>query len=216
MAFPALEIVEIKVLYTVNSQTCMNVLHYQVDGNTTTFSPQDLTEGILDDFLAVTGTSVLDGMLALMSNTVTVFDVTGQGVWPTRFAVRHRAVSLAGANANPVNAQNLAATIEKIGLLGNRHNVGSFHLGGLPPGHFSGGDVTAGSFTLLDNLADAILLPLSDGLSTAQYLPVILNKEPIPDSDPIRYRINGGSEIAETAAKNTARVMRRRTKGVGI
>ena len=216
MAFPALEIVEIKILYTVNSQVCMNVLHYQVSGNTTGFSPQDLTEGILDDFLTVTGTSVLDTMQDMMSNQATIFDVTGQGVWPTRYAVRHRPVTIVGDNINAVNAQNLAATIEKIGLLGNRHNVGSFHLGGLPPGHFVAGDLSAGALTLLDNIADALLLPLSDGLSTAEYIPVILNKEPIPGTDPVRYQISGGSEINETVRQVSARVMRRRTKGVGI
>lgn len=216
MAFPNNEIVEIKVLYRVNDQVCMNVLHYQAVGSTAGGTPFELTEGLLDDFIAITGSSVLDTMQDMMSNQANIFDITGQGVWPTRFAVQHRAVDIDGENVNPVNAQNLAATIEKSGELGNRHNIGSFHLGGLPPGHFAAGELQAGSLGQLQSIADALKLHLVDGASTADWVPVILNKSPIPNTDPVRYEISGGTPISRTFAQSSARVMRRRTKGIGI
>ena len=216
MAVVSPSIFEVKIMYKANAQQCMNVLHYITQGSLAGAEASDISLSFITGFATSGPDSVLDAMIQLMSANVHISRLTGQFVWPTRWRMQSIDVDIPGLVAEVLQAQNLAGVIEKFGDQGNRHNVGSFHLGGIPASRFSLGDLTPAAKADLEEVAETLLIERTDGTTAAAYIPCILNKEKIPDSNPPRYQIIGASQIVGTTAMPEARVMRRRTKGLGI
>jgi len=216
MAVVSPSVFEVKIMYVVNSQQCMNVIHFRTQGSLGGGLASEITIAFLEAFAAAGPDSIIDAMTPMMSNAVNITKVTGQFVWPFRWRMEVLDVTIPGLVADSVKNQNVSAVIEKYGDQGNRHNIGSFHLGGMTAAQFSLGDIEPAAKVKLQTLADKLMVIRTDTVTTATYVPCILNKAPIPDTDPVKYEIIGSSDIVGTTPMDTARVMRRRTKGVGI
>lgn len=215
--FPVNTIFEIKYLYRVNGQVCMNVLHYAPGaGAPPNVDIPQCTQGLVDNAATDGNGTFIGEAKKLQSAQCTYFEVTAQMVFPTRWAVKRKVISIVGLNPEVVPNQNTAITFEKLGDLGNRHNVGSLHLGGISWTSFASGLLAAGVPATLDGLKAFLTLPVTDGVTPTQYDPCILNKRPIPGSDPVKYEIYGYSLVTSVHLQPTARVMRRRTVQVGI
>lgn len=209
-------IVEVKIVYEANDCTLMNVVHYKP--GIPVAGPE---EGILDNFAVVFGDSgagtLLGGMKNLQSELTVYDEFTLQIVYPIRFAVRHYDLPLTGTISGTVSRQNSAITVAKKGRMGNRHNIGAFHLGGVADFVFKTGGFDYATFGAEFGALEAGLLhKYVDPLNSTEWFPYILNKEPIPDTDPVKYRISGATQVVEVETNDFARVMYRRTKGVGI
>lgn len=216
MAIPAGSIVEIKYEYSVNGQTCMNVLHYTAliaypNENPTLVVPELLTVA------AGTGVGTIPFLMAqAQGNNVSWIRTTAQMIYPTRYIVWQQATALTGAQPTPCTAQNVALVIEKHGEQGARNNTGSFHLGGVASGLYSAGLTTVNGLLALQALADKLDDDLNEAVYGTNWDAAILNKVAIPNTDPTRYEIAGSTPIFQVTAKQTVRTMRRRTVGLGI
>jgi hypothetical protein len=216
MALPVGNIMEYKIGYTVNGQKCLNVLHFNADEPTSGDTIPDIT----DSFLATNSNSnpgtIIDSMRALMGANAQINLVTAQLIYPQRWRMSSTTVAFTGNGTLPCQAQNVQASVQKKGDIADKHNIGAMHLGGLAAEFWANGLLTAGAFTLLEDLAAALLVPLEDGLGTATYELVMPKKRPIPNTDPIRYEIFGYTLVTQTIPRQELRTMRRRTIGVGI
>lgn len=216
MAWPAQAIIEFAAKYRVNNQVCMNVTHWAPQGDSSAGDIPELTQAFLDQNSGVGNGSFIHALVQLQSNDVTIFEVSAQLIHPTRWQKRVKVVNVVGDIDEPCPAQNLAITFTKTGDRANRHNVGSLHVGGCPVGLFDEGLLTAAAKTRAEAMESFIISELTDAISEAVYDMVILNKEPVPDSDPVRYAISGYSPVTGGTVEDTVRVMRRRTVGLGI
>lgn len=221
MALAVNTIVEIKIGYTANDQQCFNVYHQGVyNGTGAGQDPAEWQETIKNKLFADSGTdgSVTKEMRDMMSDEVNMNLITVQIVYPVRYRLSQIVTTLPGLIAEPCNAQNVQATFTKLGDLGNRHNVGAWHQGGLPESSYVAGLLSAGASGALTNLANAFLAQQTYVVagSSTTFGPVILNKTPIPDTDPVKYQISGRTGVSAVVPRDTIRVMRRRTLRVGI
>lgn len=212
---PANPIMELRIHYTANAQKCMNVLHYATRDPVLGVEPADVTLSFVNTWDGAGASTWMAAIRAIQSSQVHITRLTGQLIWPTRYLAVYKAVDYVGQQAGSCEVQNIQASIQKFGQLGNRHNIGAFHLGGLPTNLATTGSLTAAAKTLLTNLADELLVDAADGITAAQWIPVILNKESYMDGDKKKWRIIGWTDLWGTEAKDEIRVMYRRTKGVG-
>lgn len=223
MPIPVDSIGELKIGYTVNDQQCYNISHFGVlqgvGANAEEITWQEMLRDYFKDGWDTNGKLIRE-MRENMSDEALVNIVSFQWIYPVRYraSVFFPADGWPGLVEAPVSNQNTAGVFTKFGLLGNRHNVGSWHQGGMPPSLFVNGLLTAGVLTQLQVIANVWkqTIPFTIGGETTVFFPGILNKKPIPDTDPVKYEIDGITEVATVLAQDTARVMRRRTLRVGI
>jgi hypothetical protein len=218
MAWPAGGILEVRVEYRANAQTCMNVLHYENQGPAIGLTVPEIVDDFLDSFGVAGNGRFPDEWAALISADALVFRTTAQAVYPTRYALQFREVAVVGTRPGALRAQNVQASIQKASDLAGRSRVGSLHIGALSVEDYAAGNITAAyELVLAGFVANFLSGPLvTVGLPNNSWHPVILNKEPIPNTDPVRFRIKGSTLITNYDVKSTLRVMRRRTTGLGI
>lgn len=221
MPFDPNTIFEVRVRYEANGQRCYNIFHLDAGGAVGTGLDERGWQDQLRDYYAggvATDGSLLKEMRDAMSEDVSIDEVAVQIVYPVRYrASKVTLLAAVGLVAEPLPNQNTALVFTKFGELGNRANIGSWHQGGLGISNFEDGSISAAGLGRMQNIRTAFLDGPSfviDGVTTS-FFPVILNKEPIPDTDPVKFRIKGKTDIVATNVEDTARVMRRRTKGVG-
>lgn len=128
-----------------------------------------------------------------------------QCIYPVRIVQQFTAVAEFGL-AGLADTSNVQQAIEKRGEKATRYAVGGMH----PPvgtqvTNFTAGLLTNGQKVVLQALADEIPNQLGDGVTTLTLRPVIYNRSFIPNY----------TYITECRIKDTVRVMRRRTVGVG-
>lgn len=216
MLLPAGTILEVKIEYQANLQQCMNVLHYVLRVNSNDVTPNIISQNALDVFAAIGANSIIGAMRPLMSGEVAFTRVTTQFIHPTRFVVWDRAVVAGGDSAETCTAQNIALTIQKRAEVAGRHAQGSFHLGGIADDMVAFGFATAGAIANLTALATELQASRVVVGLTPSLFPAILNKVPIPNTDPVKYEISGATEALQHLPHDTIRVMRRRTVGLGV
>lgn len=217
MAIPNDAILEWKIMYEVNGQLCMNVLHFSIGSNV----PGDQPIPAADGFLTANGVfgngTVLGEMKRIMSEDVFLKEHTAQWIYPVRYIVRHALLGEQCIGDAGANAQNIAAVITKYGNLGKRSNVGSFHLGGLPDSQFDHGFLNDNTWTKMKVLATAMLVDLSDGGVTGiHYIPSILNKTKVPNTTPPKFVVSGATVFEIAIAQKSLRTMHRRTVQLGV
>lgn len=218
MPIPVNNIFEVRCIYRVNLQLCMNVLHYNVSGDSSGTNESAWTDAFMDEYGGVgNGTFPFEFATVLSSDTVYV-ETVGQFVFPQRFAAQARAVLVAGTRAGNCRAQNIAWSTTKTGTLAGRNRVGRIQIGGLPVEDYSGGLIanafkTTVAEDLVDYLASDKTVTL---LPTLTAVPVIANKTLVPGSNPPKYVYSGSSEITTWTIRDQLRTARTRTIGVGI
>src|SRR5678815_586918 len=152
-----------------------------------------------------------------MSNQVEIHKCTAQLIFPTRFIIRSAETNYFGTVNSPCDAQNTTATFTKRGQAANKHNIGSFHLGGLPISMLQQGLLAEILFgPKLAALKTALLNVVNDVVAGIVWTPAILNKtKTIVDGKP-HYTVTGRTIVFETERHNQVRTMHRRTVGLGI
>lgn len=222
MPFDPDTIFEVRIESDCNSQRCFNIFHLGLFAGDGAGDDESGWQVRIRDFyvagLAVPG-KLLNAMLDCMSNEASITSVACQIISPVRYRASKVAIIAGdGTIVGSLTNQNTAAVFTKYGELAGQDAVGSWHQGGTPPNMFSNGNLSVGGLTAMGTLAEAFLEKpaITIGGDTTTFYPAILNKEPIPDTDPVRYQIKGLTEVIQTEVQQTARVMRRRTKGVGI
>ena len=129
-----------------------------------------------------------------------------QCIYPTRVRKLVFVKNVLGSNAGTASTANVAASIERRGVLANKHNVGRIQVPGCTDAiSVVNGSIPAGAYlTSLNNLAAKIILPATT--AGGSVLGPVLTKNPVDATF---------ANITEAFAKTTVRVMRRRTVGVG-
>lgn len=217
MAYENNTIIEARVHYVANLQQCMNVVHY-FPTNNGVGPVRDLVRGFLNAFKSVAVGTLIYGMKQLTSTDVVFNRVTAQAIFPTRWILEEvEDFSDTGDIDERCNAQNVQMCFTKKGDLGNRHNVGSFHLGGLPDAIFKLGGWDEPT---IDPRIGAMLTGLewrpNDVANGIEYAPTILNKTKVIVDGKPKYVVSGQTFQTAVIFKPELRVMPRRTVGRGI
>lgn len=219
MGLVAGTILEVKVGYKVNDQQCYNVLHYAQEA---AYAGAESPTTITSEFLN-TNANELDAddfqqqFAAMFGSNVVVNEVTAQIVFPTRYALQRSESNTAGARATQCEVQNVHATIVKKGELGNRHNIGSMHLGGIPTSEIDNGLLSGGYKADLETFIDFMLdSSLGVGIAGVSFVPCILNKTKVVVDGKDKYPISGYSVITDWEYRDQVSTQRTRTVGRGI
>lgn len=189
-------------------QTLLNTCHYRYDANV---GPGDDFEDFAPAMTARLNAAdnVIDSMLDVLSNDITLEEIRLQPVHPVRYAPYVLEVNKVGQVATPAVPVNCAAVFTKRSLLATRYGIGSWHQGGIPAavynratGLFTFADLNVIA-TQLGNAFEGNFIP--DGM-TGFVHGILWNYQ-----TPLRI-----TDIAEITPQLSARVMRRRTVGLGI
>lgn len=207
MAFeiPSLAIIEVRLSTQMSGQHMLNVWHYQ-----TNFSiPQDgpTVYDAVHDFLCVAG---IDNMLSkyqAMTNTALDFtDLAVQCIYPIRNVARTYDIAEPGLVEGAPLPQNVQMSLLKQTDLAGRKYRGRMELVGFTVGDYAEG-VWGEAILDAANLFKLELLdPITFVNGTLQTLTPVLFHRATPSSP---------TPITSMSLKNTVRVARRRTVGVG-
>lgn len=215
MAWPAGSLIEVRVHYGVNLQKCMNVFHYYNAGDSTGFTVPELTEGFAQANIGgANGTWDTEFANALAINAI-VNRVDVQLVFPARWRAFETIVARAGVRGTACTAQNVQGSISKFGDMANRHNQGGMRIGAVSPGDYTGGLITGAYKTALTTLATQLMTVRVDSLTPTTYHLAIANKEPIPGTNPPKFRFSGLRPVIGLVVENEIRTQRTRTVGRG-
>lgn len=217
MPVTAQSILEVQVHYEVSSQKCRNVLHYKyIDSFDLTISAKDIQESFLTTNVGGGGATKLDtAFAALMASNVTVTEVTAQIIYPTRYLISRKTAGLVGANAGVCTAQNVAGVIQKSGPEGNRHNIGSVHVGGLEEAAYADGVITGAYQVKLITLYGHLASVRASNAGAWQWNPHILNRTKVVIDGKDKYVISGATPVAAWGIQGELRTMRTRNVGKG-
>jgi len=192
----------------VFDQRIMNTFFYRcsaVSGNI----PIDEAQSA---FLATTQwADLVDSFHACCPDQYTADNTWLQTIHPGRY-VKYQSPQTGSGTAGDCHTANLAAVITRQGNEADRHNNGSLHI--VAPDadvlKVTGGALTQTYLDLLQLLADEMLTNVSIlvGVNTATFEPSLAYKQP---SGVFAMRT-----LFQAYPQNTARVMRRRTVGLGI
>lgn len=202
------DIVQVIIESRVEGQSLLNVLYFKANeaevGSTYQESLAQLIESIVSD----PNTAIVPRMTPLMGPNVTVANVQAQRVYPTRDVYRRQPTGEPGTHVDDCDATNVAAVIVKQSTVAGRGRSGTFHLGGLANTTYALGHMTTDAQTLMLALGDSLDDKQPGIVDTEQWQPGMFNPS-----------LGAGmnfTEIGATTPRETLRVMRRRTVGVGI
>lgn len=201
-------IVQIGLESLVFSQRIL-MLHYYRCIQASSSVPIDTAIASLLAVLASDGpNSIADPYCSCLPANQTLVGITGQAIYPTRYARQRLIQNQAGAIAGPATVSNIAGTITFYDGFAGRSHTATKHIGTLPPNASTNGLLTTGQKDSLNDLAGQMLQNVVIA-GSATWEPVIYHKGG-----------DGPAAKATTmytwAVGDTVRVMRRRTVGLGI
>lgn len=188
--------------YSQNSQELLNTFHH----NFTLAGGRPDYHTAMDEWLSglAVANGWVDDILACMHASCTLLAVYAQPIWPTRLTKIQRVINSPGTRGGTALPQNCDAVIDKLSDIGARYGRGSWHQPGLIASDVSNGNIQPAIITLLDDLRI--------NFRTSFTLPGGGDLDPILWSPKVPGRKTG---ITMTRVQLEARVMRRRTVGVG-
>lgn len=201
------DIVQCVIESRVEGQVMLNVLYYRANEAEVGSSYFESLEKLIESVISDPNTAITPRMQPLMGPNVTIEAVQVQRVYPARDVYRRQPLGDQGSHADDCDATNVAAVIVKQAAVAGRGRSGTFHLGGLASTTYALGSLTADARTLLLALGDSLDDRQPGVADTEQWVPGMFN--------PLLGAGLNFTEIAATAPKDTLRVMRRRTVGVG-
>lgn len=203
---------------TMNNQIVMTTFHYMITEIAAGPIPSNVVS-ITDINTALTAPgNMQDDYAQAMPSNWSQTAMEYQWIAPIRF----RKIAFGngfpvGGNINDAHTSNLAVVISLSGERSGRRFVANKHLPGIADGDFTGGiignptlgDMTAVAAQSLANLVtpELTLVPIIYGRFIAPFVKCGVNK---PGQAELK------TPVAGAAVKDTVRVMRRRTVGVGI
>jgi len=209
MAIPKIvvgDIAQVIINSKVNGQTCLNVLHYKCE----LMDPALTYAEAMDQLMTKVGgpsPSVVSYMSLAMASNCQVESIRAQRVSPLRDIYIAQAIGLPGVLAVPANLPNVAGVITKQTEKAGRGRQGSFHLAGMPPADFVDGSLTVPAVNRLQTIADQLQANVLVG-ATVKWVPGTISPQAA-----LAERFH---PLFECFPQTTARVMRRRTVGLGI
>jgi len=205
-AAPVGSILEFTVVGELAGQTIMSVFHYRVKTASTKLTPQlEQDAFILDVWGLGAGDFRAEYNACLPGNYSSKF-VRAQFIWPARQRASQDVTADTGARGG-APMPNVAAVITKKTSLAGRSQIGSLHIPTGSDEDIVEGELVIGFKTDLEVLATNLVgdKVVIDGGGV--YTNVIYHREePVDPWD----------DITDTVVQSTSRVMRRRTKGLGI
>jgi hypothetical protein len=199
------DIVEQRLRFRYLEQTLLNVMHYRIDVIGTENNLPNLAAAI-DSELA-SGFGFYQRFGELLDVDCIHERTEYQIVAPVRFSatVIEPVITSAGAVTDYKLPANVGVVITKKSLRASRGSNGSIHIGGINADMLVGGKLSASGLTRLNSLANLVPAEINLG-SGAKVTRVVYSRFP--------GRI--AVSITDAVAQDTARVVRRRTVGVGI
>lgn len=194
--------------YTYQAQTMLNTWLYRVSQ----FTPELIDyEDACDAWLIELESpgDFIEQLTPLLFSTCRMVDHRLQRIHPSRNRAYVRTLGINGTNGATVGATvNQAAVVTKYGNVAGRFAVGSWHQGGLPQNVLDDtGKVTTAYQTDIGTAVGKLLvLGGNTAFPATSATPILWNK-----AVPTRV-----TPITQVVPQATARVMRRRTVGLGI
>jgi len=209
---PDFAIAQLTFFGQANGQRIMNTFGYQADV-TGAVQPADAVSNAF--FASLTYVELEGDFLATQSTEYTLDEAWFQILFPTRIRKTILERDLPGTWDGPIDRQNTSAVISRHGAFASRTANGGLRLA--LPGN-AGTAVTVEGLLTADYKVPltALALTMLDSISTTvgpatyAWQPIIIN--PNPDN-PV---ILSGTPVVATNVQPEARVMRRRTVGLGI
>lgn len=202
-------LLEVALVSTYQGSTILNIIHYRLLTAAPAVLDGDL---VVDAAIAVLQTpaeSLAKVFRDAANAAMELLHFRYQWIFPDRYSpVQVDDNCGAGQNANDGLPSNVAGVITKRSIFAGPHGHGSFHMSGLSAGDTNGA-LLAGPYKVLLSVIAARLddsISLSALLSGASLVPVIHDRASPATS----------AQWGEASVQDTARVMRRRTLGVGI
>lgn len=202
------DLIEVRIMQRISGQTVMNVLHYQVDQEGGT--PVTNGYGWLQQlalWVANDADGVVDNMRERTCTAVQYTGVYAQKIRPTRYRAAYAPLTLTGDIPDePISTQNQARVFSKLTELAVRGGTGSFHLAGFPATDIENGEFTPAVLLGDGQLVNALEASITPVIGQARVRPVVWSGRPTSVMKP----------ILDVEPQRTARVMRRRTVGLGV
>jgi len=201
------DILQFVMHYNYQGQRLLNTWHYKVQQFEVTEVPyEDYCAEIFADLIGAG--EFVERLVAELADSCTLVKMTLQKVYPTRLRAIVSTIDEPGTAAGTGSTVNQAAVITKYAEISARYAVGSWHQGGLPASAYTSSGLVSGE--VLDDLVEA--------------LDMLLNIDPpagYPGTDLVSILWNSLlpgriTPISGITPQTTARVMRRRTVGLGI
>lgn len=186
-------------------QQVMSVFHYRYNGS------QQITDGAQALNSLHVQLAGANGILApwrmCVSEKVTNLKARYQWVAPDRFAFAEQDMPIGdtGAVAGDAMPVNCSAAITKRTQNAGRTEVGTLHMPGIPALRVVNGVLNQDAIDAYTVLRAKMILAVSTTIPAAEFLPVLFHKTS-PTISPV---------FINTSLQGFARVMRRRTVGVG-
>lgn len=198
-------VAEFTVEGRLQNQQVMNVFHYVLEGDPVT----PIADGRAAMVTALEQLEANNDLLDLYTKAVSQdyeeIYLYGQWITPTRYAyVQGFSGPTSGTIATPSLPANVAGTIVRRGDLANRNNISTTHIPGVPNDATLGGEITPAQRNLYNDLLTVMLRTIAVG-GAKTLVPCAFN----------RQSPAGSAKLTEGYINTTARVMRRRTVGVG-
>jgi hypothetical protein len=205
---PPHSIIQVRVNGLLFGQKTINTFHYK--WNEAILEAPDYRSELTDfDAVFQAANKVYSRMLDCMGASVFVQNISYQPVFPSRLAAVTIGTTLTnGTAAGDDLPVNTCSVILRRADEASRRAVGTLHVPGLTSAMLSAltNDFAAGHLLKLDLLGQAMLESIPSGFDFSQYDPVLFSVD-----DPENPLF-----ITQTASEGSPRVMRRRTKGIGI
>lgn len=192
---------QLALMGRVNGQRVMNVFHYRFNGSSITDGEARL--GVLiDAWDAPLG--IAANFLEMLADSYLLETIRAQWILPIRYRYTDNgAFNQNGTIVADLLPQNTQATIEWRPDVGGSRVNGGTRVGGLPVTANLGGLWTGASRTASDIFAASFILPVT--LAEGELVPVVFNR-----LAPATSRV-----ITDWVIKDSLRVLRRRTVGLG-
>lgn len=208
-AYPAPAVGQVSLITfkgTLNDQLILSTFKYQITTVGTDVS-WDVAATNLYTTLNTTG-GFIDKYLAMISSNLTLEQVWIQLIFPTRYQKLVFPNGKVGGFIAAASTSNLAAVITRRGVLANKKNVGGLHVpyANTDPS-LSNGLVSPAMLSAMGNFGSLMLNAQVPATGLTVWTPGLLPAKPTSISQWV--------PLYQTIPQTTARVMRRRTVGVG-
>lgn len=201
------DIVELTIKYDSNSQQCMMINHFRV------ITPSALAVGGPEETEFMTsqqnqvGQTIYKRLRQVLAADVILQGMRCQIIRPTRIVSVDFDTVENGLRNGAAQTANIGACVTLKGLEATRSNIANLHIGGLSIDAYVDGKLKAADLVQYNLLGAQFLQVFSADAGGGQYRPVILHpKTAVPQH----------TDVFVADAKDTIRIMRRRTVGLGI
>jgi hypothetical protein len=198
------DIVQFTVWQRLFGQTVLNRMHYQVNGPTQLNGPAELQIFLGN---AAAGSNWPSIVRQRQSHDLKVEKFSAQKISTTRWAAEWAVANTEGGNAGASLPSNVNIVFQKHVPQASRRGLqGRMHVAGIPSDNFLGDNLTNAAYLVWNSTCITFLTQIAGGTGVF-YTPVIWS-----NAGGVRHV----AELDKVSVSTEARIMRRRTVGLGI